>query len=76
MELAVSHNGACAAKLVVQDAVLEGAVELAVRSLLGGLALLERRVLEGANLERGIDGGLAAVRNSRIGSNALLDSLA
>lgn len=33
LELAVSHNGACAAKLVVQNAVLEGAEEIAVRGL-------------------------------------------
>lgn len=40
LELAVSHNGACAAKLVVQDAVLEGAVELAVRSLCRAVVLV------------------------------------
>lgn len=45
LELAVSHNGACAAILIVQDAVLEGAEQLAVRSLDRAVGLVYDRVV-------------------------------
>lgn len=65
LELAVSHNGTCAAVLVVQDAVLEGAEELAVRSLGRAVVLVYYTVVYGVRPAK-TEHGCIPVGRSRV----------
>jgi len=75
LELAVCDDRAGAAVLVMEDTVFERAEEVAVGSLLGGLAPLERRILQRSDPEGCRDGGLAALGCRSIGRNSLLNRL-